>query len=147
MPLDLAKLTAGDASWKLTLGEEWVVPQAPRLIADRDIDLVVLAGFMRIGRDPWLSEFEGRILNIHPSLLPEFPGLHPVAKALEAGVEKTGVSIHVVDSGVDTGEILRQEEVSIEEGETEASLLAKIHAIEHRIYPEVIAERIQQFSD
>ncbi|MEM7602095.1 MAG: phosphoribosylglycinamide formyltransferase [Verrucomicrobiota bacterium] len=112
-----------------------------RLIA-AGIDLVVLAGFMRIVRDPLLSEFEGRILNLHPSLLPEFPGLHPVARALESGASKTGVTIHLVDDGVDTGAVLRQETVSIEGGETEETLFAKIHSVEHRIYPEVIAEQL-----
>lgn len=117
-----------------------------RLLA-ADIDLVVLAGFMRIVRDPWLSEFEGRILNIHPSLLPEFPGLHPVVRALEARVEKTGVTIHKVDRGVDTGTVLRQEPVTIESGETESSLLAKIHVVEHRIYPEVIREELKALDE
>ena len=108
------------------------------------IDLIALAGFMRIVREPLLSAFEGRILNLHPSLLPDFPGLNPVSRALEAGVSETGVTIHLVDSGVDTGEILRQEVVAISEGETEASLLEKIHRVEHRIYPEVIARRVER---
>lgn len=113
-----------------------------RLVA-AGIDLVVLAGFMRILREPLLTEFAGRILNIHPSLLPAFPGLHPVRRALAAGVGETGVTIHLVDGGVDTGEILRQETVSIAGGETEFSLREKIHAVEHRLYPEVIREQLE----
>jgi len=107
------------------------------------IDLIALAGFMRIVRDPLLSTFDGRILNLHPSLLPDFPGLNPVSQAIETGSAETGVTIHLVDAGIDTGEVLRQETVTISPHETEASLLAKIHAVEHRIYPEVIAERVK----
>ncbi|MDF1656627.1 MAG: phosphoribosylglycinamide formyltransferase [Verrucomicrobiales bacterium] len=150
-------------SGMLSAGEEYAVPTlhiypgtekgghltdaSLKEITDRmvaaGIDLIVLAGFMRIVREPLLSAFEGRILNLHPSLLPDYPGLNPVARVLKEGRPETGVTIHLVDAGVDTGEILRQETVPISHGESEASLLEKIHAVEHRIYPEVIAERVK----
>lgn len=106
------------------------------------IDLVVCAGFMRILREPLLRTFSGRILNLHPSLLPKFAGLNPVAKALEAGETQSGCTVHLVDPGIDSGEILRQESVPILPDDTVESLTARIHEAEHRIYPEVIAERL-----
>ncbi|MEM7698191.1 MAG: phosphoribosylglycinamide formyltransferase [Verrucomicrobiota bacterium] len=108
------------------------------------VDLVVLAGFMRILRDPLLTVFEGRVLNIHPSLLPEYPGLRAVERALESGANETGTTIHLVDAGIDTGKILRQEAVSIEPGDSSTSLTEKIKAIEHRIFPQVIGELLAQ---
>jgi formyltetrahydrofolate-dependent phosphoribosylglycinamide formyltransferase len=112
-----------------------------RLCALR-IDLVVCAGFLRILREPLLSAFPGRILNLHPSLLPAYPGRNPVAMALAEGATETGCTVHLVDAGIDTGEILRQARVAIVEGDTVETLTAKIHDAEHRIYPEVIAERL-----
>jgi formyltetrahydrofolate-dependent phosphoribosylglycinamide formyltransferase len=112
-----------------------------RLRAAR-IDLVVLAGFMRILRDPVLSAYEGRILNIHPSLLPRFAGLHAVRRAVEEGEMETGCTIHLVDRGVDTGKILRQERLEIREGESIEALHDRIHELEHAAYPEVVAEQL-----
>ncbi|MEM9017337.1 MAG: phosphoribosylglycinamide formyltransferase [Verrucomicrobiota bacterium] len=106
------------------------------------VDLVALAGFMRIVREPFLSAFSGRILNLHPSLLPSYPGLHPVARALEANEAETGCTIHLVDAGVDSGQILRQERIPIYPDDSVESLTERIHETEHRIYPEVIAERL-----
>jgi phosphoribosylglycinamide formyltransferase-1 len=106
------------------------------------IDLVVCAGFLRILREPLLSAFPGRILNLHPSLLPAYPGRNPVAMALAEGATETGCTVHLVDAGIDTGEILRQARVAIVEGDTVETLTAKVHDAEHRIYPEVIAERL-----
>ena len=104
------------------------------------IDIVVLAGFMRIVREPLLSAFEGRILNVHPSLLPKYPGLRAIERAIEAGDSVAGCTIHLIDSGMDTGEILRQEEVPVESGDTPEVLQARINDAEHRAYPEVVAE-------
>lgn len=106
------------------------------------VDLVVCAGFMRVLREPLLSAYAGRILNLHPSLLPKHPGLDPVAKALAAGDRETGCTVHLVDAGIDTGEILRQERVSILPADTVESLTGRIHEAEHRVYPEAIAERL-----
>jgi formyltetrahydrofolate-dependent phosphoribosylglycinamide formyltransferase len=107
------------------------------------VDLIACAGFMRILREPLLSAFPARILNIHPSLLPKYPGLNPVAKALAAGEKETGCTVHLIDAGVDTGEILRQVRVAIVEGDTIESLTERIHEAEHRVYAEVIAERLR----
>lgn len=108
------------------------------------VDLVVLAGFMRVIREPLLSAFEGRILNLHPSLLPKFPGLNPVAKALDANVRQTGCTVHLVDAGIDSGEILRQESLPVFPDDSVESLTTRIHEIEHRIYPEVIADQLSR---
>jgi formyltetrahydrofolate-dependent phosphoribosylglycinamide formyltransferase len=107
-------------------------------IVEYDIDLIVLAGFMRILSAGFVRKFSGRIINIHPSLLPSFPGAHAIKDVLEAGVEFTGVTIHVVDEQVDHGPIIAQERVAVLPGDCEESLAARIHAVEHRLYPEVL---------
>lgn len=96
-------------------------------------DLVVSAGFMRIIRGRTLEEFEGRIINTHPALLPAFPGAHAVRDALAAGVKKTGASIHFIDAGVDTGEIIAQREVAIEDADDEATLHERIKVVEREL--------------
>jgi len=103
----------------------------------RGVDLVVLAGYMHLLTPPFLSRFPDRIVNVHPSLLPEFPGAHAIDDALAAGVKTTGVTVHYVDDGLDTGAVIRQEPVAVEPRE---SLVERIHAVEHRILPEVVAE-------
>lgn len=108
-------------------------------LANREIDLIVLAGYMRIVGEGLLSTYENKMINIHPSLLPNFPGLHGIRDAFEAGVKETGVTVHYIDRGVDTGPIIRQEKVMIEKEDTLATLEQKIHQIEHQIFPEVIA--------
>lgn len=113
-----------------------------RLVAAK-VNLVVLAGFMRIVREPLLSQFPGKILNIHPSLLPKYPGLHACRRAIEAGEKESGCTIHLVDAGVDTGEILRQEKVPIEKHDTPENLQARIQESEHLAYPEVIKKRLK----
>ena len=101
--------------------------------------MIVLAGYMRIVGEGLLSVYENKMINIHPSLLPNFPGLHGIRDAFEAGVKETGVTVHYIDRGVDTGPIIRQEKVMIEKEDTLATLEQKIHQIEHQIFPEVIA--------
>ncbi|TML16409.1 MAG: phosphoribosylglycinamide formyltransferase [Actinobacteria bacterium] len=103
----------------------------------RGVDLVVLAGYMHLLTPSFLSRFPDRIVNVHPSLLPEFPGAHAIDDALAAGVKTTGVTVHYVDDGLDTGAVIRQEPVAVEPRE---SLVERIHAVEHRILPEVVAE-------
>lgn len=110
-----------------------------RMVQEAEVDLIACAGFMRILRDPLLSAFPGRILNVHPSLLPKYPGLKAVARALEAGEKETGCTVHLVDAGVDTGRILSQKRVPIRVGDTVESLTARVHEVEHRAYVEVIA--------
>ncbi|TML94287.1 MAG: phosphoribosylglycinamide formyltransferase [Actinobacteria bacterium] len=103
----------------------------------RGVDLVVLAGYMHLLTPGFLERFPDRIVNVHPSLLPEFPGAHAIDDALAAGVETTGVTVHYVDGGLDTGAVIRQEPVEVEPRD---SLVERIHAVEHRILPEVVAE-------
>lgn len=100
--------------------------------------LIVLAGFMRI-LSPWfVRRHSGRILNIHPALLPSFPGCHAVRDALRRGVQVTGVTVHFVDERVDHGPIAAQEAVPVRPGDTEATLHRRIHRVEHRLYPRAI---------
>jgi phosphoribosylglycinamide formyltransferase-1 len=102
-------------------------------------DLVVLAGFMRVLKPGFLGAFAGRIINLHPSLLPLFPGLDAIGQALRAGVKVTGCTVHHVTAQVDAGPILGQSEVAVDPGETHESLAAKVHAAEHALLPSVIA--------
>jgi phosphoribosylglycinamide formyltransferase-1 len=102
-------------------------------------ELIVLAGYMRLVKTPLLEAFPRRIINIHPSLLPSFPGLAAWRQALTAGVKITGCTVHFVDSGMDTGEIIAQSEVSILPGDTPETLHARIQEAEHELYPEVLA--------
>jgi phosphoribosylglycinamide formyltransferase-1 len=102
------------------------------------VELVVLAGFMRIISDIFIKAFPERIMNIHPALLPAFPGLHVQRKALEYGVRFAGCTVHFVDGGVDTGPIIIQAVVPVFDSDTEESLSARILQQEHRIYPRAI---------
>jgi phosphoribosylglycinamide formyltransferase 1 len=101
----------------------------------RGVELVVLAGYMHLLTPPFLERFPDRIVNVHPSLLPEFPGTRAIDDALAAGVETTGVTVHYVDEGLDTGTVIRQEPVAVEPRDT---LVERIHAVEHRVLPEVV---------
>ncbi len=103
-----------------------------------NIDFIALAGYMRIIGTTLLDRYVGKIINLHPSLLPAFTGLDAVGQALKAGVRVTGVTVHFVDEGLDTGPIICQEAVTISLKDTHQSLTEKIHAIEHRLYPRVI---------
>lgn len=109
------------------------------LLREHQVDLVCLAGFMRLITPALLAAFQNKILNIHPSLLPAFPGLHAVRKALEAGVRVAGCTVHVVDEGTDTGPILVQAAVPVLDGDTEETLAARILVQEHRCYPRALA--------
>jgi len=106
-------------------------------LEEHGVDFVVLAGYMHLLTKRFLDRFPERIVNVHPSLLPAFPGAHAIDDALAAGVETTGVTVHVVDEGIDSGPILRQEQIPIEPRET---LVERVHAVEHRILPEVVKE-------
>jgi phosphoribosylglycinamide formyltransferase-1 len=110
-----------------------------RALQEAGVDLVVLAGFMRILKGEFLRAFAGRVINIHPSLLPSFPGLEAWKQALEYGVKFTGVTVHLVDQGIDTGPILAQRTVPVLAGDTPATLHARIQETERSLYPEVIA--------
>jgi phosphoribosylglycinamide formyltransferase 1 len=103
----------------------------------RGTDLVVLAGYMHLLTPSFLDRFPERIVNVHPSLLPEFPGARAIEDALAAGVETTGVTVHYVDEGLDTGAVIRQEPIPVE---PRATLVERIHAAEHRVLPEVVKQ-------
>ncbi len=103
------------------------------------VDLVVLAGFMRVLKGEFLRAFEGRIVNIHPSLLPCFPGLQSWRQALDHGVKVAGCTVHFVDAGVDAGPIIGQSAVPVRDDDTPESLHQRIHAAEHELYPKCVA--------
>ena len=105
-------------------------------LEEHAVDLVVLAGYMHLLTKPFLARFPGCIVNVHPSLLPAFPGARPIEDALAANVDTTGVTVHLVDEGIDTGPILVQELVPVEPRDT---LEARLHAVEHRLLPETVA--------
>jgi phosphoribosylglycinamide formyltransferase-1 len=103
------------------------------------VDLIVLAGFMRVLKGEFLRAFEGRIVNIHPSLLPSFPGLEAWKQALDHGVKVTGCTVHFVDAGVDSGPIIGQQTVPVLDHDTPETLHQRIHAAEHELYPKCVA--------
>jgi phosphoribosylglycinamide formyltransferase-1 len=105
-------------------------------LEEHGVELVVLAGYMHLLTPPFLMRFPDRVINVHPSLLPAFPGARAIADALAANVETTGVTVHYVDEGLDTGDVIVQEELPLEPRET---LAERIHAIEHRLLPEVVS--------
>ena len=108
------------------------------MITTHNIDLICLAGFMKLLSPDFVDRFNGKIINIHPSLLPAFPGLNAIGQAFEYGAKVTGVTIHFVDAGCDTGAIIAQEATAILDSDNEKSLAKRIHAIEHQLYPKVI---------
>ena len=142
--VDAAHVPPGRKGARLT-------PEAERRMAEelrsRNVRLVALAGFMRILSGDFLAHFPRAVLNIHPSLLPAFPGLQVQRKALEYGVRYSGCTVHFVDEGIDSGPILLQAAVPVEDGDTPETLAGRILAEEHRIYPEairmVLAERVR----
>ena len=109
-----------------------------KLLEEHDVNFIALAGFMRIVKDGLLTAYAGRIINIHPSLLPSFPGLDGGKQAFDYGVKYTGCTVHFVDAGVDTGAIINQKCVAIEDSDTLESLMTKIHDQEHIAYPEAL---------
>lgn len=106
-------------------------------LEEHGVELVVLAGYMHLLTPPFLRRFPNRVVNVHPSLLPDYPGAHAIEDALAADCETTGVTVHYVDEGLDTGPVIAQEEVPVEPRE---SLVERIHAAEHRLLPEIVRE-------
>jgi phosphoribosylglycinamide formyltransferase 1 len=115
---------AAMADWLVSNGVEWVV----------------LAGYMQLLRPSFLDRFPERVINVHPALLPKFPGAHAIEEALAAGERETGATVHYVDEGVDTGPVIVQERVSVEDDDTVESLRARIQAVEHRLLPRVVRD-------
>ncbi|MGD1087722.1 MAG: phosphoribosylglycinamide formyltransferase [Verrucomicrobiota bacterium] len=103
------------------------------------VDLIVLAGFMRVLKGEFLRAYEGRIVNVHPSLLPSFPGLEAWKQALDHGVKVTGCTVHFVDAGVDAGAVIGQQSVPVLDNDTPESLHQRIHVAEHELYPKCVA--------
>ncbi|MGW9129231.1 phosphoribosylglycinamide formyltransferase [Paenibacillus chitinolyticus] len=120
--------------------EKEIVAQLQEL----DITLVVLAGYMRLVGETLLSAYEGKIINLHPSLLPAFPGKDAIGQALDYGVKITGVTVHVVDAGLDTGPIIAQLPVVVQETDTKETLAARIHEVEHGLLVEVIGLLVEE---
>ena len=159
LPVELATVLSDQPGARLLdLGRlhgartECIVPTIPRgrldaetegkfveILRSENVDLVVLAGFMRIVGPVFLAAYPRRIINVHPSLLPKYRGANAAAQALAAGDQMTGCTVHYVDAGVDTGEIIAQREVPVEPGDTAATLQARIQKAEHELLPSVIA--------
>src|SRR4249920_3117298 len=114
--------------------------QLVKMLRDAGVELVALAGFMRVLHEPMLKAFSRRIVNIHPSLLPKFPGLEAWKQALVAGEKLTGCTVHYVDEKIDHGQILAHREIAILPNDTPESLHARIQILEHELYPAVIAK-------
>jgi phosphoribosylglycinamide formyltransferase-1 len=117
-----------------------------QLLRDADVELVVLAGYMRMVKSPLLDGFPRRIINIHPSLLPAFPGLEAWKQAVDARASKSGCTVHYVDSGMDSGEIIASAEVSVLANDTAETLHARIQTAEHKLYPAVISRLAAELS-
>ena len=131
---------------------KWISPSGSAVLAHRvaheiaidiclnahDVEFVVLAGYMRIFTPWFIRRHLGHLINIHPSLLPKFPGAHAARDALEAKVPRTGCTVHHVDEGVDTGSIIAQASIPVEDGDTETTLLSRIQTQEHILYPAVL---------
>ena len=121
--------------------------QLVKMLRAAGVALVALAGFMRVLHEPMLKAFSRRVINIHPSLLPKFPGLEAWKQALAAGEKMTGCTVHYVDEKIDHGQILAQREIAILPNDTPESLHARIQALEHELYPAAIAELCEKYGE
>ncbi|MDN4620969.1 phosphoribosylglycinamide formyltransferase [Paenibacillus sp. PsM32] len=106
----------------------------------REIDLIVLAGYMRLLTPTIVDPYMGRMINVHPSLLPAFPGKDALGQALSYGVKVTGITVHFVDNGMDTGPIIAQQSIEVQQQDTAETLAERIHDIERKLYPQVVAQ-------
>ena len=118
--------------------------EVARAVDASKADYLVLAGFMRILSPEFVRKYKGKIINIHPSLLPAFPGAHGIRDAFEAKVPETGVTVHWVNEGTDTGPIILQEKVAVDPGRTLETLEEKIHEVEYRLYPEALRKVLKR---
>lgn len=127
--------------------EPEIESQLADVLCDAGVELLVLAGYMRMVKAPLLERFKRRIVNIHPSILPAFPGLEAWRQALEAGVAWTGCTVHWVDAGMDTGAIIAQARVPVEPGDTGESLHQRIQMEERRLYPEALQSIVSMWDE
>jgi phosphoribosylglycinamide formyltransferase 1 len=127
--------------------EPAIEEQLVQMLRDAGVELVILAGFMRVLHEPMLKAFPRRIINIHPSLLPKFPGLEAWQQALVAGETVTGCTVHYVDERIDHGQIVAQREVRILPNDTPESLHARIQVLEHELYPAIIGEFCEKYNE
>jgi len=121
--------------------------QLVKMLRDAGVEFVALAGFMRVLHEPMLNAFPRRVINIHPSLLPKFPGLEAWKQALAAGEKVTGCTVHYVDEKIDHGRIVAQRETTILSNDTPESLHSRIQILEHELYPAVIAELCERYRE
>lgn len=134
-PSEVIVLPAGDNSSERRVAHEQAIHVR---LCELGIEAVILSGYMRILTNDFVRKWQGRLLNIHPSLLPDFPGAHAHRDVLEAGVDTTGCTVHFVDMGVDSGTIIAQRAVPVEPEDDENSLSERVKQVEHRLYPMVI---------
>jgi phosphoribosylglycinamide formyltransferase-1 len=131
----ISRATFADAEYRSRMDRDLAMADWLR---DRGAELVVLAGYMRLLSDEFLARFPGRVINVHPALLPAFPGLRPVEDALAYGVKVFGVTVHFVDGGVDSGPVILQRAVELPEARDPADVLYVLHPIEHELLPEAV---------
>lgn len=136
--------TAGVATEVFALDDYGDRDARDRAMADwlqgRGVELVVCAGYMQLLRPSFLDRFPGRVVNVHPAPLPEFPGAHPLEDVLAAGAQEAAATVHYVDEGVDTGAVIATERVPVLPGDTVATLRARVHEAEHRLLPRVVRD-------
>jgi phosphoribosylglycinamide formyltransferase 1 len=121
---------SGERQWRDRAMAKW--------LNEHGVELVVLAGYMQLLSDEFLASFPQRVINVHPALLPAFPGLHAVQQALDYGVKVFGVTVHFVDGGVDTGPVILQRAIELPDARTEDEVLARLHPIEHELLPRAV---------
>ncbi len=135
IPVEVVELSSNLQGNERRLAHEIAIEQ---VLQDYKVELVILSGYMRLLSAEFVSRWESKIINIHPSLLPDFPGAHAHRDVIAAGVKKSGCTVHYVDAGMDTGEIIAQCEVEVADDDTEETLALKVKQFEHILYPLVI---------
>jgi phosphoribosylglycinamide formyltransferase-1 len=113
-------------------------------LEERDVELVVCAGYMHLLRPGFLARFPGRVVNVHPAPLPAFPGAHPLEDLLAAGADAAAATVHFVDEGIDSGDVIASEPVPVLQGDTVETLRARVHEAEHRLLPRVVRALVEE---
>ena len=127
-------------------GKEAYEKRLLKLLQTQKIDLILLAGYLRVVGSTILDQYEARIINLHPAWLPEYPGLHSIERAYRDRVSETGVTVHFIDRGLDTGPIIMQERVPIHSDDSLAELETRVHEVEHRLYPQAVKQVLSQLT-